>query len=91
MQLIITFLSLLLPVPDFLPKDIDMGRVRLSEYRRLTAMNLFQGVLYVAAILPQLLEESNCIPTLTLGKNGRAVSKSNGIAAKTLDSVANTH
>ena len=82
MQLISTFLSLVVPVQDFLPKDIDMGRVRLSKFLRLTVMNLIQGVLYVAAVLHQLLEESNCIPTLRLGKNGWAVSRSNGIAAK---------
>ena len=76
MQLISTFLSLVVPVPDFLPKD--MGRVRLSEFLRLTAVNLIQGVLYVAAAL---LGESNCIPALRLGKNGWAVSKPNGIAA----------
>ena len=64
MQLISTFLSLVVPVADFLPRNIDIGRVRLSEFLRLTAVNLIREVLYVAAVLHQLLEESNCMPTL---------------------------
>ena len=82
MQLISTFLTLKVPVPDFLPEDIDMGRVRLSEFLRLGVVNLIQGVLYVAAVLYQLLEESNCNPTLRSGNNGWAVSKFNGIVAE---------